>query len=222
VSAPSPYLAENLAPFRTHIRVLPNAIDCSRYPFRHRLRPAPRLVWLRAFHRIYNPCLAVQVAASLAPDFPDLELMMYGADKGDGSLNQVRALAVQAGVRDRVCLAGPVSKAEVPRCLDEGDIFLNTTDFDNTPVSVLEAMACGLCVVTTGAGGIPWLVENGREAVVVPVNHRAAMAEAVRHILAEPDLAARLSWNARAKVETFDWAAVLPQWMELLEDASRA
>jgi glycosyltransferase involved in cell wall biosynthesis len=87
---------------------------------------------------------------------------------------------------------------------------------DNTPVSVLEAMACGLCVVSTRVGGIPYLLQHGRDALLVPPNDPEAMAAAVRRVLTEPALAESLSHNARLKAEQFDWSAILPQWQALL------
>jgi glycosyltransferase involved in cell wall biosynthesis len=115
-----------------------------------------------------------------------------------------------------VLLAGPLPKSEVPRALSQGDIFLNTTNVDNTPVGVIEAMACGLCVVSTNVGGIPFLVEDGLDGLLVPSDNVTAMAAAVKRIPREPRLAERLSRNARVKAEQFDWSVILPQWEELL------
>ena len=117
---------------------------------------------------------------------------------------------------DRIAWPGGVPKADVPAWLSQGDIFLNTTNADNTPVSVLEALACGLCVVSTNVGGIPYLLEHEEDALLVPPNDLEAMAAAVRRVLTEPGLAERLSRNARKKAKGFDWSVVLPQWEELL------
>jgi glycosyltransferase involved in cell wall biosynthesis len=100
--------------------------------------------------------------------------------------------------------------------MSRGDIFLNTTNIDNTPVSVLEAMACGLCVVSTNVGGIPYLLEHEHDALLVPPNDPQAMATAVHRLLNEPDLAERLSRNARQKAAQCDWSIILPQWEALL------
>ena len=115
---------------------------------------------------------------------------------------------------------GSVSKTDIPRILQEGDIFLNTTNVDNAPVTVVEAMACGLCVVSTDAGGVPYLVEDGVDALLVGRNDPDAMATAVRRILGDPVVAASLSKNARIKAEAFDWNRVLPQWEALLADVA--
>ncbi|RIK26321.1 MAG: glycosyl transferase family 1, partial [Chloroflexi bacterium] len=114
-----------------------------------------------------------------------------------------------------------VPKEEVPAWLQRGDIFLNTTNVDNTPVSVIEAMACGLCVVRTNVGGIPYLLDHEQDALLVPPNDPDAMADAVRRILTEPGLAERLSRNARRKAEQFDWETILPQWERLLTEVAQ-
>lgn len=216
VTAPSGYLLEHLRPFRACIRLQPNPLDVGHYEFRVRSTPDPQLVWLRAFHRMYNPALAVEVVARLAPEFPGVRLAMVGPDKGDGSLRQAREKAENLGVSRRVEFVGGVPKSDVAARLGGGDIFLNTTDIDNTPVSVLEAMAAGLCVVSTNVGGIPYLLRDGHDALLVPPGDAAAMAAAVRRVLTESGLGARLSSNARLKAEECDWSKVLPQWDELL------
>jgi glycosyltransferase involved in cell wall biosynthesis len=105
---------------------------------------------------------------------------------------------------------------EVPTWLSKGDIFLNTTDFDNTPISVLEALACGLCVISTNVGGIPYLLDDEHDGLLVPPDDVQAMTDAVRRLLTESDLATRLSQNGRDKAESFDWSRVYPQWETLL------
>lgn len=216
VTAPSRYLLDQMASYRAELRLLPNPLDLDAYAFRLRKRPRPRLVWLRAFHAIYNPVLAPRALARLAQQFPDVHLSMVGQDKGDGSLQATRQVAADLGVADRLALPGGVPRQEVPRWMDRGDVFLNTTNVDNTPVSVLEAMACGLGVVSTNVGGLPYLLEHEHDALLVQPDDPAAMAAAVRRVLTEPGLAARLSGNARAKAERFDWSAILPQWESLL------
>jgi len=222
VTTPSRYLLEQMKPHRQDLRLLPNALDLGMYTFRERAHPQPSLVWLRAFHAIYNPALAVKALALLLPRFPGVRLTMVGPDKGDGSMQEVRSVAEGLGVLDRLTLPGKVSKGEVGEWMNKGDVFLNTTNVDNTPVSVLEAMACGLCVVSTNVGGVPYLLEHERDALLVPPNDPEAMAVAVERVLTEPDLAERLSGNARAKAEQYDWTAVLPRWEELLMEAGRS
>lgn len=222
VTTPSRYLLEQMAPYRADVLLLPNALDLSHYVLRRFDRPVqPRLVWLRAFHSIYNPILAAQVMARLRQEWPDVHLTMVGPDKGDGTLQKFQRFVTDNGLDAHLTYAGGVPKAEVPAWLQRGDIFLNTTNVDNTPVSVIEAMACGLCVVSTNVGGIPYLLEHETDALLVPPNDPGAMADAVRRILTEPELAERLSRNARRKAEQFDWGTILPQWERLLTEVAQ-
>jgi glycosyltransferase involved in cell wall biosynthesis len=216
VTTPSRYLLENMAQYCPNLCLLPNPLDLSTYQFKLRKQLQPSLVWLRAFHSIYNPSLAPQVLAHLVESFPGISLVMIGPDKDDGSLQAMQQIATGLGVAHRIGLPGRIPKAEVTDWMNRGDIFLNTTNVDNTPISVLEAMACGLCVVSTNVGGIPYLLEHEQDTLLVPSDDPAAMATAVRRLLTEPDLAERLSRNARQKAEQFDWSIVLPQWEALL------
>jgi glycosyltransferase involved in cell wall biosynthesis len=212
VTTPSRYLHDEMAGYRADLLMLPNAIELGAYRYRLRQGAAPALVWLRAFHEIYNPMLAPKVVKLLVEKYPDVHLTMVGPDKRDGSLQRTLEEAARLGVANRLTLAGGCPKAEVPAWLTHGDIFLNTTNVDNTPVSVIEAMATGLCVVSTNVGGLPDLVEHDRTGLLVPPNDPAAMADAVAQVLRDPLLAERLSGSARTWAEAYDWSAVLPMW----------
>ncbi len=219
VTTPSGYLMERMSAYRLDLILLPNPLNLEAYPFRRRDHVSPNLVWLRAYHRIYNPALAPQVVKRLAGDFPEIHLNMIGPDKGDGSAKEVRQVISELEISRRISQTGVVAKTQVPYYLNLGDVFLNTSNVDNTPVSVLEAMACGLCVVSTNVGGIPYLLEQGRDALLVPPDDSQAMADAVRKILTSPQFADTLSQNARKKAEQHDWLVILPQWERLFEAA---
>jgi glycosyltransferase involved in cell wall biosynthesis len=222
VTTPSNYLLNEMDPFRQDLQLLPNFLDLKAYQFRARTRPRPRLMWLRAFHNLYNPQLAPKVLALLVSEFPDMELIMLGPDKGDGSLASTQQVARKLGVEDKISMPGKIAKSQVPFRMSQGDIFLNTTNVDNTPVSILEAMATGLCVVSTNVGGIPYLLEHENDALLVPPNDPMAMARAVRRIMVESNLAARLSCQARHKAEAWDTSVILPRWETLLSGVARA
>ena len=165
-----------------------------------------------------SPTLALPALSRLTANYPESTLTMIGPDKGDGSLQEFKNRARELQLEGRVQYVGLIKKAEVPGWLNRGDIFINTTNVDNTPISVIEALACGLCVVSTNVGGIPYLLEHEGDALLVPPNDAEAMADAVRRVLAGPGLAERLSRNARRKAEGFDWSVVVPQWEALFEE----
>lgn len=217
VVSPSGYLRHELSPYRADIRLIPNPLALEAYAFHARERPRPVLVWLRAFHEVYAPSLAVEVLARVRERQPGARLKMFGPDKGDGSLTRARELARALGVAEAIEFLGSVPKAEVAKALHSGDVFLNTARVDNTPVTVLEAMACGLPVVCSRVGGTPYLLREGEDALLVPPEDAAAFAAATLALL-EPTtgLATRLVHAARRRVEAFDWEVVLGQWLGLL------
>ena len=216
VTTPSGYLHEKMQPYANGLIVLPNPLDIHHYKFHLREQAQPHLVWLRALHSIYNPVLAIEVVAKLVVEFPNIHLTMIGPNRGDGSLQAIEQAIVTLGVAEHVTLVGGVFKTEVSQWLNKGNIFVNTTNIDNTPVSVIEAMACGLCVVSTNVGGIPYLLKDHHDALLVPPGNEDAMASAVRSILINSNMSKQLSQNARATVEPFDWAIILPEWENLL------
>jgi glycosyltransferase involved in cell wall biosynthesis len=220
VVAPSRYLQAAMRPVREDIELLPNPIDLDRYAYHERNPVTPRLIWLRAFHAIYNPTLAPRMLAVLRQRHPDVRLIMIGSDKGDGTRQATERLAHELGVANHIEFQNVIPKVEVPLWLQKGDIFINTADIDNTPVSVLEAMACGLSVVTTNVGGIPDLLADGRDALLVPRDDPSAMAAAVSRVLEAPDLARYLARAARAKVDQMDWKSAVWRWDKLLLDAA--
>ncbi|HAF61784.1 MAG TPA: glycosyl transferase family 1 [Anaerolineaceae bacterium] len=215
--APSEYLAKSINKLGFSCITIPNIIELSKYPYRSIGFAKPKLIWLRSFHSIYNPTLAVKVVIELNKMGQKVLLTMVGPDKGDGSLDLTLETAQEYGVSQQISIIKGIPKSQVPYELSKSDIFINTTNIDNTPVSVIEAMACGLCIVSTNVGGIPYLLEDGVDALLVQPDDAVAMAKAVKKILNEPDLADKLSANARKKAEQFDWENILPRWEKILK-----
>jgi len=216
VTAPSTYLLNQMMRYREDLCLYPNPLNLISYTFRQRNNMAPKLIWLRAFHQIYNPILAPQALAEILKSFPSAHLTMIGPDKGDGSLEQTRKKAWELGVASHITFVGSIPKSAVGAWLNKADIFLNTTNVDNTPVSVLEAMASGLCVISTRVGGISSLLNDENDALLVPPSDPEAMSFAIKRVLIDQRLATKLSVNGRRKVERFDWSIVLPKWEQLL------
>jgi glycosyltransferase involved in cell wall biosynthesis len=218
--APSGFLA---GPFRGRgfdVRVIPNVIDLAEYPYRHRPTVAPRLLWMRTFHELYRPDLALRAFVLVRQSHPDATLTLAGQDKG--LLGETRRLARELGLDGAVRFAGFLDAEGKRREFAGHDIFLNTNQVDNAPVSVLEAAAFGLPVVSTDVGGIPHLLRYEEDALLVPEGDADALAISVCRLLDEPGLAARLSAAGRAVAERSSWPRVRPLWEELLDEVSRA
>lgn len=220
VTAPSGYLARELRSLRPDIEVVPNPLDTDRYRISKHDVADCRIVWVRAFHRIYDPITAIAAFKRVHDRYRSAKLAMYGPDLGDGSLDECRTLAASLGLEDAVNFCGATAKSEIPQILNRSSIFLNTSLIDNAPVSLVEAMAAGLPVVSSDPGGIPDLIEHGREGLLVPVGNALLLADAVCQVIHSPTLASELSARGRTRAQQSDWRQVLPRWMAILSEAA--
>lgn len=215
--APSGYLFEAFKQKNYNVTYIPNSININEYPFKKRDTFSPKLLYVRAFSTIYNPLLAIEVLEKLQIDYPHATLCMVGPDR-DGTLEKVKKECQIKGLAESVIFTGKLSKEEWTDLSIEYDIFINTTNFDNTPVSLIEAMALGLPVVTTNVGGIPYLIEDGLDGLTVPPCDASAMVEKIDFLLSTPLEVQNMVQNARKKAESYDWEIVKKEWLKILKD----
>lgn len=195
--------------------VIPNVLAIDRYQFRERRSVRPRILWMRTFSDPYNPDMAVHALERVLRKHSDATLTMGG--RQEKAVQSVKNLVAERGLLDRVRFTGFMEAEDKQREFAEHDIFLNTNRVDNTPVSVLEACAFGLPVVATRVGGIPFLLENEKTALLVNDEDVDGMAAAVSRLCDEPNLSSRLSTNGRKLAESCAWSAVKNQWDMLFE-----
>lgn len=215
--APSKFLARAVEPYGFKARIIPNVIDLSAYPYRRRHNLRPRLFWMRSFHPVYNPEMALRVLARLKLKFPGASLVMAGQDKG--LLAGMKRLAKELDVEECVQFPGFLDMAGKIRKGERADIFINTNRVDNMPVAVLEACAMGLPVVSTNVGGVPDLLTDSETGLLIPSEDAEAMAQAIERLIAEPVLAGRISVKARKLAEQSSWDQIRPQWEDLFSSA---
>ncbi|MDP3789451.1 MAG: glycosyltransferase family 4 protein, partial [Candidatus Omnitrophota bacterium] len=139
-------------------------------------------------------------------------LTVLGKGSEEASLKQ---MAKELGVSDSVCFTGSVDNDKVPALYRQSDIFLNTSSVDNMPISVLEAFACGLPVISANTGGLRYMVEDGKTGFLTNFNDHNAMAERVFGLLESQEQAKRISADAREYVKSFSWDNVRGKWAEV-------
>lgn len=213
IVVPSGYLVEVFARHGLQATSIFNFVESERIPFRLRSAPPrPRFLSNRNLEALYNVGCTIRAFARIQREFPDATLMVAG----DGSQRaQLEALVAELGVQ-HVTFAGRTSPAEMPALYDAADIYLNSPNIDNMPNSIIEAFAAGLPVVTTNAGGIPFIVRHGDNGLMVDSGDDAAMAREALRLLRDPVLAARLAQRARQEcMERYVWPAVREAWLAL-------
>ncbi|QTD37576.1 glycosyltransferase family 4 protein [Polaribacter batillariae] len=212
--APSNYLKVAFENEGYRVDFIPNIIEIEQYEFKKREKLQPKLLWVRAFKEIYNPTLAIEVLYLLKNEYPNAKLCMVGPFV-DNSYNNCLSLVEKYNLHNSVEFTNVLLKEEWHKVSVDYDIFINTTNFDNTPVSVMEAMALGLPVVTTNVGGIPYLLEDKVDAFLVGKNNPKLMVEAIIKLLKNDNLI--ICRNARKKVETFSWNHNKTKWLQILK-----
>ncbi|HEX2531234.1 MAG TPA: glycosyltransferase family 4 protein [Burkholderiaceae bacterium] len=153
--------------------------------------------------------------AGLTGRYPNLKLLLGG----DGKLERVKEEAESLGIGSHVEILGWVSGEDKSELLKRASIYVLPSYAEGLPMSVLEAMACGLPIVSTPVGGIPEVVTDGVEGYLVPPGDVAALVGALDRLLSDGDLRRRMGEAARHRAEnTFSVERVLPQLESLYRE----
>lgn len=214
--APSPYLARKIGAHGFDINVVSNVVKLESYSFRERSNLSPNLLWMRSFHPIYNPQMAIKVLAELQKFYPSASLTMAGVDKGLEP--ELKKMVSEMDLSAAICFPGFLDAEKKANAFQKADIFLNTNRTDNMPVSVIEACACGLPVVATNVGGLPDLISNRENGLLVKNEDVGEMTKAVKSLLENPKLAKKISRNGRVLAERSGWASVRVRWEKLFTE----
>jgi len=213
--APSKYIEKVFHNYDYKIQYLPNYIELKNYDFKVRRNCKPKLLWVRSFHKVYNPKMAIKVLDKLLKIYPNAELCMVGPEK-DGMMASTKELAESLKIRDHIIFTGLLTKKQWVDLSSSYDIFINTTNFDNMPVSVMEAMALGFPIVSTNVAGLKYLHQDKNDALLINKNDVNAMVSSINDLLNDCELSELLSKNAREKAKDFDWNVVKNQWKNLI------
>ena len=197
----------------TNTICIPNAINLDNYPKIEKTYHSIDLLWVRSFSELYNPKLAVTVLKLLLDKGYKTSLTMVGPDN-DGSLLATKQYAKDLNLE--VNFTGKLSKSDWISLSKSSNYFINTTNFDNMPVSVIEAMALGFPIVSTNVGGIPFLVENNKDAILVKPDNAEIFAEALIYLHTNEAKREALVLNALKKAKNFDWLEASKLWQNLL------
>ena len=210
IVVPSRFLALSLAEVGLPSRTVANQVDIEHFPFRTRVPLLPKFVSCRHFEDIYDIPTLLSAFQQIQARFPNAELTLAG--KGSRE-TELRETVAKIGLRN-VTFVGQLAPIQMARLLGDAGILLNSSAVDNTPVSLIEAFASGLPIVSTDAGGIPFLVDQGVTGRLVPVGDAAGLAREAIDLLERPAVAAEMTARARAVAEAqFSWPAVCVGWL---------
>jgi phenylacetate-CoA ligase len=213
---PSGFLQHVFMRFGLSTEVVPNVIDLSRFtprPANRDSRPeSPHLIVTRNLESIYDIGTAIRAFAILRNTRPGAHMTVAGSGPERQRLTELgRAL----GLATHITFTGRLDNDRIGELYQQADLLLNPSTVDNMPISILEALASGVPVVTTSVGGIPFMVEHQRTALLVPSRDAEAMARAALELLDDPIKAARLARAGRESVQQYAWQHVRGRWFEV-------
>jgi glycosyltransferase involved in cell wall biosynthesis len=215
---PSPFLAEVFARFGLQATVVPNIIDLDRFAFRERRPLRARFLSTRNLDYPYNVACTLRAFRAIQDHRSDASLTVVGSGPEEAALRQ---LADELDL-NHVRFAGRVHPNEIADFYADHDIYIQTPDIDNMPLSVIEAFASGLPVVSTEAGGMPDILRHGHQGLLAPVNEHEAVARQALNLLEAPDMARQLARNAHGACKSYTWAAAREQWLQVYRGAAAA
>ena len=209
IIVPSGYLVDVFSRFGLAAEPIYNFVDVEALPCRVREPLRPVFLANRNFAPHYNVSCVLRAFRLIQDAVPEARLIVAG----DGEERaQLHHLAGTLELRE-VEFAGQVTPQRMGELYNAADVYLNSPSIDNMPNSIIEAFAAGLPVVTTKAGGIPFIVTHEETGLMVELNDHAALAAAALRLLADPALARRLAANGREEVmRKYTWPAVHAAW----------
>lgn len=218
---PSPFLQRVFTKHGVVAEVVPNIVDLARF---HPVAPrdfgeAPRLLVARNLEPIYDIATAIHAFSRVRAVFPGASLVVAGSGP---QREELESLVTNLGLAGCVTFSGRVENAGMPALYAQADCAVNPSTADNMPISLLEAFASGVPVVSTDAGGIPDMLADGESGLLVPVGDVERMAAAVVRVLSDRALAARLRQAGLAEAQRYAWDRVKAQWMDAYRRAAGA
>ena len=215
VVVPSEFLVKVFSKFGIEASAIFNDIDVNQFEFRERAPLRPVFLSNRNLQAHYGVDCILRAFALIQQQVPEAALTVVGYGKQYEALQKLKN---ELNLRN-ISFTGRVEHKDIYQHYSASDIFLNASKVDNQPLSIIEAFACGLPVVTTGAGGIPYMVTDGETGFVVPVGDYRALADRALELLTRQNTA--MVQRARAEVARYTWEVVSEQWLRLFHDLAQ-
>ena len=213
VVVPSAFLVEVFGDFHVRAQAIPNVVDVNLFSYRVREPLRPFLLCSRNLEPCYGVDLVVRAFAQVQKVFPEARLWVLGEGSQENAIRRLIAELNLTGVE----MPGRVTRENIGWFYGQADILINASRVDNMPVSILEAFASGFPVVTTDAGGIPYIVRHEQTGLVSNKEDWEQLAVNVIRLLHDSTLVRQLTDNAYRQTFTYHWSTVRQHWLRLYQ-----
>ncbi|MBS1639264.1 MAG: glycosyltransferase family 4 protein [Bacteroidetes bacterium] len=215
VVCPSNFIIHHLKQYDVNALLIENVLNLSDYQFHQKNEIHPKLFWMRTFEDAYNPLMAVHVLSTLKKKYANATMVMAGRD--DGLLHATQTLAKELNVNNTITYPGYITNKQKNELAEQCDVYICTNKIDNAPVTFIEMFCLGLPVVSVNVGGIPFLVNDGENALLVNYNDVEAMTEKIEWLIQNKNEANKLITNAFATSRNYDEEIIIKKWEHLFE-----
>ena len=214
IVAPSGFIVDVFARFGLKARCIFNVIDTNRFIDRRRSKLKPVLMTNRILEPIYNIECILRAFKQVLERYPEATLTIAHVGPSGPHLQEY---AANLGLRNYKFI-GKVPHEQMPKLYDAAEIYITTPNIDCMPGSLLECLASGLPIITTNAGGIPYIVSDEKTALMVNPDDDRGVAQRVFRLLEDPALVERLTEEGRHEVQKYRSEPVREQWVTLYRE----
>lgn len=182
----------------SNILVLKNPVNPSEMlPVRHKLSPDFTVLFLGELSQRKGVFDLLAIANELCQEFPQLKWVLAG----NGEVESIRQTVRDGQLQEQIQVPGWIDPPQRRKLLHAADLFVLPSYEEGLPVALLEAMANGLPVVSTFAGGIPELVTQHENGLLVPPGDQITLKQAIKKIILTPELREKFAQANRRKIE---------------------
>ena len=210
LQSPSKFLIHYFKHNNLDVNYLPNPIALDIFKFDRSNVNRNTILWVRAFDKIYNPSLAIKIIFELKKENSDIQLTMVGPDRGE--MKDCINLISELNLEKNVSIIGQIPHKKLPFYFQTHDIYLNTTSYESFGNALIEAASCGIPIVSTSVGEIPYSWEHEKNIILINSFKEKEFFQNIKMLQQNNDLKIRLSLSARKKAEQYDIAKIIPLW----------
>jgi glycosyltransferase involved in cell wall biosynthesis len=202
---PSEFLSNVFDKYGFNGVIIPNILNLDSFKFKKRNEFLPKFIVTRHLRSEYNVACVIRAFSLIREQYPSAVLRIVGDGVEKKSLME---LSKKLGCDQSIFFLGHVPNERLPNLYDCSDFVLNSSMVDNMPVSIMEAFASGCLVITTRAGGIPFLIKHRENGFLVDLDDHEALAKEALWSLCHQDETCQIVKNAREYALRFSWEMV--------------
>ncbi len=189
IEVSSGYTADVFNKYGLKTTIVPLKVDEKLFKAKQITSVQPRIIMARRLERGNNISVGIKAFKIVKQKYPRAELYI----SGDGPQREWLEWLVESENIHGVSFTGSLSLEKLADQFSKSDIYLNTSTIDGMPLSLLEALYCGLPVISTKAGDIPDVIEDGLNGILVESTNYNQIADIIIKLVENPLLAAALS-----------------------------